>query len=155
MADKVSIDGCPRIDAFLLHRRGALVDGVTTKWEWPLPIGTTTITARADGHRLFLAVNGGAEVAHTIVPKVGTTGNSYAFFECSACEGSGRFPTTRFLYVRNGRVACRDCSKLVWSCRMPSKCNAVRRRLNRARANLVTIEMELLRLRREGGLKST
>ena len=146
MAERVSIDGCPRLDTFLLHRRGALVDGAVTRWQWPLPIGTTTVVARADGERLLMSVNGAPEVAHSIIRKPGTLGASYPFIEC--CERS-----QRYLYVLGARVGCRFCHQLAYPSQMPRQWNAAQRRLNRARARLAEIEAEISSLRRKRGLK--
>ena len=153
---KISTDALPRIDAFLLHRKGALTDGVVTRWQWPMlpPLPTITVTARAEGCRVFFSVDGRPEVACSVVYKPGNAGSSYPFLQC-ACERPTPYPTARYLYIRDGQVACRDCHKLEYPCRiMPRNFNSAQRRLNQARARVATIETEVLRLRREQELKS-
>jgi hypothetical protein len=140
MPKQTSTDAAPRLDAFLLHRQGALIDGAITRWRWPLPIGATTVLARTEGHRLFLAVNDGPETAFGIVPKRGTTGSSYAFLRCT-CERSTPYPSTRFLYILKDRVACRLCHELDYPSRIPPW-NTSRRQFHRARAQLIALELE-------------
>ena len=135
-------DACPRLDAYMLHRRGALVDQAVMRWQWPMPLKTITVTSRVDGHRLFLCINDGPEVAYGIIRRPGTTGSSYPVIEC-ACQKS-----VRYLYVFGDRIACRICCDLAWPSETPPWSTASRQ-LNRERAKLITMELAALRRRQE------
>jgi hypothetical protein len=140
MTRRLATNAVPRLDVFMLHRSGALTTGAVTRWQWPLPTLTLTITARTEGHRLFLAINNGPEVAYGIIHRPGTTGNTYPFLECT-CERSARF-----LYIHEGRVACRRCHDLAWPTEQSGQwSHAARRRVERLRAKLALLEQEMIR----------
>jgi hypothetical protein len=136
---KLATNTVPRVDVFMLHRSGALTPGAVTKWQWLLPTLPLIITARAEGHRLFLSLNDGPEVAYGIILRPGTTGNTYPFLECT-CERSARY-----LYIHESRIACRRCHDIVYISRMPPRHNnTTARRCARARAHLAMLEEALM-----------
>lgn len=135
----LSTGTCPRIDVFTLHQDGALVHRAITRWQWLLPTMNITVTARVDGHHLFLRLNDSAEVAYSILPKAGTTGNTYPFFGCT-CERRARY-----LYIHGGTIACRHCHRLGYPSRMPPRNNnTTARRLARVKAELAMLEAKML-----------
>jgi hypothetical protein len=139
MGKQLATNAVPRLDVFMLHRSGALTNGAISRWQWPLPTLTITVTARAKGHRLFLSLNDGPEVAYGVVLRPGTTGNTYPFLECT-CERSARY-----LYIHENRIACRQCHELVYVSRMPPRHNnTTARRFARAKAHVARLEEALL-----------
>jgi hypothetical protein len=122
----------------MLHRSGALTNGAVSLWVWPLPTMTITVTARAEEHRLFLSINGCAEVAYSIIRRPGTTGNTYPFLGCT-CERS-----MRFLYIHENCVACRICHNLAWPSRQPGQWNTTARQISRLRGQLAALETRAL-----------
>ena len=149
MAEKLSTDLFPRLDSFRLHKANALVGGATTKWVWPLPIGTTTVVARVDdADRLWLSVSDGPEVSYAINRMAGTLGNTYPFFLC----GCGK--SVRYLYINSlsQRAACRICERLSYPAEMPRQWNVAQRRLARARAKVAQIEADMVSARRRRDL---
>jgi hypothetical protein len=139
MTRRLATNAVPRLDVFMLHRSGALTTGAVTRWVWPPML---TITARCEEHRLFLSLNGSAEVPYVIIRRPGTTGGSYPFLECT-CERSARF-----LYIRNSQIACYRCHGLDYTSRMPRQWNTTMRRLHRTRAKLAALELEALEMAR-------
>jgi hypothetical protein len=148
---RLATNAVPRLDVFMLHRSGALTSGAVTRWQWPLPTLTLTITARAEGQRLHLAINDGPEVTYGIILRLGTTGSSYPFLGCT-CERS-----VRYLYIHENRIACQKCHKLEHPAWQPGRWSlAAIRRVDRVRAKLAAMELDLLRAteRRAQRLKS-
>jgi hypothetical protein len=138
MAKQLATNAIPRLDVFMLHRSGALTTGIVTRWQWPLPTLTITVTARTEEHRLFLKLNDGPEIAYFIIRRPGTTGNTYPFLGCT-CERSARF-----LYIHENRIACRHCHKLGYASQLPRQWNTVQRRIKQLRAKLAAAEAEAL-----------
>jgi hypothetical protein len=139
MTRRLATNAVPRLDVFMLHRSGALTPGAVTRWQWPLPTMIITVTARVEGHRLFLQINDGPEVAYGVILRPGTTGNTYPFLECT-CERSARY-----LYIHENRIACRRCQDLVYLSRVPPRHNnTTARRFARARAHLAMLEEALM-----------
>jgi hypothetical protein len=138
MTKRLATNAVPRLDVFMLHRSGALTSGAVTKWQWPLPTMTITITARCEGHRLFLSINNGEEIAYSIIRRPGTTGSSYPFLGCT-CERSARY-----LYIHNNHFACRHCHNLGYPSRTPQRRNTTLRRISRLHAQLAMLEAKAL-----------
>jgi hypothetical protein len=103
-------DSFPRIDAYLLNRRGALVNGAITRWQWQLGGTALTVQARCEAGRLFLAIDGGAEELVAIDRLPLSFGGDRPYFVCAACDRR-----VRFLYLRDGRPACMECHRLVFA----------------------------------------
>jgi hypothetical protein len=140
MSTRLPTTAVPRIDVFMLHRGGFLTLGAVSRWQWPLPTLMLTVTARCEGSRVFFAIDDGPEVAYGIIRRLGTTGSSYPFLECS-CERS-----VRYLYVHEGRIACQKCHKLEHPTDLPGQwTRAGFRRVERLRAKLATMELQILR----------
>jgi len=135
---RLATNAVPRLDVFMLHRSGALTSGAVTRWQWPLPTMIITVTARAEGHRLFLQLNDGPEIAYGIIYRPGTTGSSYPFLGCT-CERSARF-----LYIHENRIACRRCHDLGYASRTPQRRNTTLRQISRLRIQLIQLEAKAL-----------
>jgi hypothetical protein len=136
MTKRLATNAVPRLDVFMLHRTGALTPGAVTRWQWPLPTMIITVTARVEGHRLFLQINDGPEVAYGVILRPGTTGNTYPFLEC-ICERSARY-----LYIHENRIACRICHSLTWPSWQPGQWNTSLRQVDRLRAKLAVAEIQ-------------
>jgi hypothetical protein len=136
---RLVIDAVPRLDVFMLHRSGALTHGFVSQWVWSLPTLPIVVTARVEGHRLFLKLNDGPEVEYGIIQRLGTVGGSYPFLGCT-CEQS-----VRYLYIHENRIACRQCHNLGFPAHQPGQwTRAGFRRIERVRAKLAALELDVL-----------
>ena len=102
----------PGINIFDLHHRGALVHGAITLLQWPHPTSPLTARVRADGGRVFLAVDGHDEVMVYVVRLDIPHGGFRPHFLCPRCNNRAWN-----LYALSGQLACRRCSNLDYACR--------------------------------------
>jgi hypothetical protein len=135
MTKRLATNAVPRLDVFMLHRGGFLTSGAVSRWQWPLPAFPLVVIARAQGHRLFLSLNEGEEIACSIIRRPGTTGNTWPHFACTECERP-----VRYLYPHNGRIACRSCHDLEWPSRQPGQWDTTSRQIIRLRGQLAMLE---------------
>jgi hypothetical protein len=139
MTKRLATNAVPRLDVWMLSREGHLVNGAISKWVWPLPALTLTVTARAMGHRLLCAINNGAETPVMIVGIAATLGNTCPYFACNECERP-----VRYLYIHNDRLGCRQCQDLAFPSRQPGQWNTTARQISRLRAQLAMLEARAL-----------
>jgi hypothetical protein len=141
---RLTADAFPRLDVYDLHRAGGLVSGALTRWQWQYPSGPVTVSARAEIGRVFLALDGGTEVPVIIAHDLLYFGDALPRgdrprFICAGCDRR-----VRYLYIRDGRLACQRCHHLAFASRHKNRWSPALRRIAKLRADLARYEAKAL-----------